>query len=94
MSNYTYIFFVCKRLHLIEICLCCFLDMHLCSNSLSILATISPLIMIELFPACFSCNNKFILSDKSLGSDGTNNVEIPEAKIAGGLSNLIRDSFL
>ena len=30
-----------NRLHLSKICLCCFLDMHLYSNNLSTIATIS-----------------------------------------------------
>ena len=51
-----------NRLHLIKICLCCFLDKHLYSNNLSTIATISSLIKSELFPACFSCSNKFNLS--------------------------------
>ena len=77
MCNYN-------RLHLIKICLCCFLDMHLYSNNLSIIATISSLIILELLPACFSCNNYFNLSQSSLGSDDKNNVfETPEAMIAG-----------
>ena len=58
-----------KRLHLIKICLCCFLDMHLYSNNLSTIATISSLIISELFPACFSCNNILNLSQSSLASD-------------------------
>ena len=62
MSNY-------KRLHLIEICLCCFLDMHLYSNNLSTIAISSSLIILELLPACFSCNNNFNLSQNSLGLD-------------------------
>ena len=37
MYNYsTY-----NKLHLIKICLCCFLDMHLYSNNLSTIAIIS-----------------------------------------------------
>ena len=65
-SAYTYDY---KRLHLIKICLCCFLDMHLYSNNLSTIATISLLIMSEFFPPCFSCKNNFILSQSSSGSD-------------------------
>ena len=59
MSNYN-------RLHLIKICLCCFLNMHLYSNNLSTIATISSLINSELFPPCFSCNSNFNLSHNSL----------------------------
>ena len=46
--------------------------------------------MLELFPACFSCNNNFNLSHNSLGSDDKNFVfEIPEAKVPGELSIFI-----
>ena len=56
--------------------------MHLYSNSLSIVATISSLVMSELFCACFSCSNNYNLSHNSLGSDDKNIVfEIPEAEI-------------
>ena len=82
---------LCKRLHLIEICLCCFLDMHLNSNNLSTIARISSLIILEILPACFSCNNNFILSQSSLGSDDRNIAfETPEVMIAGELGNFIR----
>ena len=85
MSNY-------KRLHLIRICLCCFLDMHLNSNNLSTIATISSLIISELLPACFSCNNNLDLSQSSLGSEDRIIVfEIPEAKIAGDSSIFITE---
>ena len=50
--NYMCLYF-CSRLHLIKICLCCFLGMHLYSNNLSTIATISLLIISELLPACF-----------------------------------------
>ena len=53
---------------------------------------ISSLIMSELFPACFSCNNNFNLSQSSLGSDDKNIVfETPEAETIkpGDLSNFI-----
>ena len=77
MSNYN-------RLHLIKICLCCFLDMHLYSNNLSTIATISSSIKLELLPPCFSCNNNFNLSQSSLGSEDRIIVfENPEAMIAG-----------
>ena len=49
-TAYTYDYI---RLHLIKNCLCCFLDIHLCSNNLSTTATISLLILSKLFPACF-----------------------------------------
>ena len=42
--NYTYkstIFYLFNRLHLSKICLCSFLDMHLYSNNVSTIATIS-----------------------------------------------------
>ena len=45
-SNYN-------RLHLIKICLCCFLDVQLYSNNLSTIATISSSIKLELLPAFF-----------------------------------------
>ena len=79
-----------NRLHLCKICLCCFFDMHLSSNNLSTIATISSLIISEFFPACFSCNNNFNLLQSSSRSDDKNIVEIPEAMIAGDLSNFIR----
>ena len=83
MSNYN-------RLHLIKICLCCFLDIHLYSNTFSIIATISSSIKLELLPPCFSCNNNFNLSLNSFGSDDKNYVsETPESMIAGLSSNLI-----
>ena len=79
-----------NRLHLIKICLCCFLDMHLDSNNLSTIATMSSLNMSELFPACFSCNIIFNPSHNSLGSDDRIFVfQTPEAMITGELSNFI-----
>ena len=45
--------------------------MHLYSNNLSTIATISSLIMSELFPACFYCNINFNLQSSS-GSDDKN----------------------
>ena len=81
MSIYTYFFFVCNRLHLIKICLCCFLGMHLYSNSLSTIATIYSLFKLDLFPASLSFGNNFNLSRSSLGSDGKKIViEIPDQK--------------
>ena len=66
--------------------------MHLYSNNLSIIAIISSLIILELFPARFSCSNNVHLSPNSSGSDGETNVsEIPEAMIAGDLSSFIID---
>ena len=70
MSNYNNFLFLCYRLLLIKICLCCFFDVHLYSNSLSTITLISSLIISELFPACFSCSNNFNLSQSSSGSDG------------------------
>ena len=81
-----------NRLQLSKICLCCFLDIHLYSNNLSIRATIFRFIVSELFPACFSCYNNFNLLQSSSGSDDKNIVfEIPEAETikAGELSNFI-----
>ena len=83
-----------NRLHLIKICLCCFLDMHLYSKNLSTIAMISSLIILELLPACICCNNNFTLSQSTFGSDDKNIVEIPEAMIFGDLSNLIKPSSL
>ena len=83
-----------NRLQLSKICLCCFLDIHLYSNNLSIIATISSLIISELFPECFSCNNNFSLSHNSLASDDRNIVfETPEAETInpGDFSNFISD---
>ena len=71
-------------------CLCCFLDMRLYSNNLSIITTISSLIISELLPPFFSCNNNFNLSHNSLGSDDKNIVfETPEAESikSGDFSN-------
>ena len=67
--------------------------MHLYSNHLSTIAMISSLIMSELFPACFSCNNNFNLSQRSLGSDDRNIVfetHKAETNKPGDLSNFIR----
>ena len=84
---------MCHRLHLIKICLCCFLDIHLYSNNLSVIAFFSSLIMSELFPASFSCNNNFIPLQSSSGSDDKSIVfVIPEAETIqpGDFSSLIR----
>ena len=79
-----------NRLHLIKSCYCCFLDIPLYSNILSTIAKISYLIISELLPACFSGSNNFILSQSSLGMDDRFLVfKIPEAMIAGNLSNFI-----
>ena len=101
MSNYTnnymsvyiciYIHFysfvnVCDRLRSIKNCLCCFLDMHLYSTNLSTIATIGSIILSELFPACFSCNNYFTLSLNSSACSERNDFsendffETPEAE--------------
>ena len=85
---YTY-----RKLHLFKICLCCFLDIHLYSNNLSTIATISSITISELFPACFFCNNNCNLSYNSSGSDDRNIVfETPEAETIkpGDLSYFIR----
>ena len=52
------------------------------------------LIMSELFPACSSCSNYINLSQSSVGFFGKNIVYIPEARIAGDLTNLISDLCL
>ena len=72
MSIYSYFFFVCNRLHFIKICLCCFVDILLYSNSLSTITTISSLIMPQFLPACLSCSSNFYLLQTSLGSDCQN----------------------
>ena len=48
---------------------CCFVDLHLFSKSLSARAYFFSLIVLWLFPACFSWSGSFILSQSSLGSD-------------------------
>ena len=63
--------------------------MLLCSNNLSAIAKVSSLIMREFFPVCFCCNNNFVLSQSSKGSDEKNIVEIPETMKTGELSNFI-----
>ena len=68
-SVYTNFFFVCNILHLIKFCVCCFVDIHLYSNILSTIATISSLIKLELLTACSFCNNNFNPSQSALGSD-------------------------
>ena len=80
MYTYNYIC-SCNRLHLSKSCLCCFLDIHSYSNSLSSVTKFSLLIKSELFPACFSCSSKFIQSKGSSRFDGKNNVcEIKEGE--------------
>ena len=67
--------------------------MHLYSNNLSTIATISSLIKSELFPACFFCSNIFNLSQSSSGSDDKKIVfETPEAETIkpGDFNNFIR----
>ena len=69
--------------------------MHSYSNQLSTIATISRLIISELFPACFSCHNNFNLLPNSSRSNGKNIVsETPEAMIAGDSSSFIIDLSL
>ena len=63
--------------------------MRFCSNHFPTIATLFLLLMSELFPACFSCSNKFILSQTSSGSDGQTFVEITESMMAGDLSNFL-----
>ena len=91
MKNYT---FSCNCLHLIKICLCCFLEKHLHSNNLSIIAMISSLGKSELFPAFFSCSSNFYLKQSSSETDDKNIVEIPEAIMASNLGNSIIDLSL
>ena len=43
--------------------------MHLHSNSLPFVAIFSPLVISELFSACFSCNKNFNPSHSWMGSD-------------------------
>ena len=50
--------------------------------------------MFELLPASFCCSTNLNLSHSSLGSDDKNIVEIPEAVIAGDLSNSTIDLSL
>ena len=83
---------MCNMLHLIKICLCCPLNMHLYCNNLSTIATISSSIIIEFFPACFSRSNKFFLYQNSFGLDDRIIVfETPEAETIKSvdLSNFI-----
>ena len=83
---------LCIRLPLIKLCLCFFLDVHLYSNGSSTIATISSVIMSEMFPACYFCSNSFKLLHIMLGLDDKITVfEIPEVMIAGDLKNLIKD---
>ena len=92
MSNFVH---SCNRLLLIKVCLCCFLDMHFYSNNLSIIAKVSLLNKLELFPAGFSCTDNFNLSQSSSRSNGTIFVfEIPVAMIKGEMSNFIKDLSL
>ena len=71
--------------------MCCFVDMHLSSKKLSANAMLSSSIILEICPACFFCSNNIILSQSRLVSDDKTIVGIPEAMIAGELSNLIRN---
>ena len=66
--------------------------MHLYSNNLSTIATISSLIMLELFSACFSCSNNFNQLHNSSGSGNKINVfETSQAETVkpGNISNFI-----
>ena len=66
--------------------------MHLYSNKLSTLATISSSNMSESFPACISCSNNFNLSQSSSNSDDKNIVfQVLEAETIqpGELNNFI-----
>ena len=66
--------------------------MHLYSNKLSTVVWISSLIMSELFPACFHCNNNFnLLHNSSRSDDRIIIFEIPDAIIAGDFNNFISD---
>ena len=94
MSIYTYLLFVCNRLHSNKVCLCCSLDMHLHSNNLSTIATTSSLIVSEMFRACFSCSNNFNLPHDLSRSDDKNKVEIPETMITSELNIFITDLSL
>ena len=70
-----------------------FLSYTFVFNNTSIIATTSLLIMSELFPACFSCNNIFNLSQSSSASDDKKTVfETLEAGTIkpGDPSNFIR----
>ena len=74
--------------------LCCFVVMHLLFNSLSAIATISSLIILEFFPACFSCSNNFYPSQSSLRLDDKNFVFDSLRKpaiVASDLSSFIKD---
>ena len=93
MYRYKYIY-MCNRLLLNKICLCCFSVKHLYSNSLSTIAMISSLIMLEVLPAFFSCSNNFNLPQSSSGLDDEKIVEIPEAILAGDFSSFIIDLSL
>ena len=84
--------YLCKRLHLVGSCLCCFSDMHLYSNDLSTTVTISSLIKSEILPACFSCKFSSDLSHSSSPSDDKKiATQTPEAIILGDLSIFIKN---
>ena len=68
--------------------------MHLCFNKLPARATISSSIIMESFPACFSCSNSFIVLHSSLEFLSENIVEIPELVISGDLGKYIGDISL
>ena len=52
--------------------MCCFVKIHLYSNSLSAIAMVSSLTVLENFPIGFSCYINFNLSQSSLGSEDRN----------------------
>ena len=62
---------------------------HLYSDKLSNIETVCSIIKTELFPACFSSNNNFMLSHISLGFSERKLVYNPVASIA-----LLINSFL
>ena len=68
--------------------------MRLYSNNFYAIAIVSSSIRSDFFPACFSCSSSFFLAQSSLRFSGKKVAEIPEAMIAGNLSNLKRDLSL
>ena len=68
--------------------------MHMYSNNLSTIATISLLFKSEKFPARNSCSNNFNLPQSSPESDHKIFFDIPEAIIAGDLSNQSYNRFI
>ena len=91
LSNFTYIFLVCKRLLSNESCLCCFLDLNLYSNNSSTIAIIFLVNCIRIITSFF-CSTRDNLLNSYSGSDEKNIVfETPEAESIkrGDLSNFI-----